>query len=189
MFIVDLSPLGFGTRNGPDTVNFGYMDETKYNEPIAYAPVPTGQPFGASKRHASQLATVGCGTTFPLSTFNAMADTGQVLNILPQTICNYLHESVTGASETSGGQIYFQSDSPLPAFWLGVGSKRVPIASYVFIWDNISNNMCMGSWQCGTDSGGAVFGMLAFEAFFVVHDFAVHDFAVHDFVNMQIGFF
>jgi hypothetical protein len=135
--------------------------------------------FGASKRHASQSATVGCGTTFPPSTFNAMADTGQVLNILPQTICNYLHESVTGASETSGWQIYFQSDSPLPAFWLGVGSKRVLIASYIFIWDNMSNNMCIGSWQCGTGSGGAVFGMLAFEAFLVVHYF----------VNMQIGFF
>ncbi|KAF2434587.1 acid protease [Tothia fuscella] len=98
-------------KNATGVYDFGYIDASKYIEPIQYIPINTSRGYWEYTATGYQI---GNSPMRPLS-FQSIADTGTTLMLLPPAATADYYSQVAGAKNnvTEGGYV-FPCDSTLP---------------------------------------------------------------------------
>lgn len=100
---------------------FGFIDETKFNGSLSWAPINTTSGFW---QFSSTSFAVGGGPAMSVSGGQAVADTGTSLLLANVAIVNTYYSQVRGAfhNQTAGG-VTFPCDAQLPDLKLDVGGN------------------------------------------------------------------
>ncbi|TAQ83826.1 hypothetical protein B7494_g7853 [Chlorociboria aeruginascens] len=165
---------------GTGTMDFGFIDSTKYTGSIAYAAVLPGAFNGATNYWAFHWSGFSFGNGPVNSTILPLiCDTGSNLSILPQSITNAYYSHVIGAYQASDGSWNFPCSAYLPSFNFKVGSSQFSVSGSHMIFSTLADGVhCYGAIQATSEGATGFFGIPFYEALFVVHDYG----------NNQIGF-
>lgn len=163
-------------QNGKGTMDFGYIDESKYTGNIAYTPVVEIPNAPATGFWSFTWSGFAIGSSkFNSSVVPVLTDTGGNLILLPQSIAQKYYSYVSGAYQQSDGSWCFPCSSALPSFTFGVGSFRAVVDSKHMVFAGLSDGVnCYGAIQLTDETGFAYFGTPFLDALFVVHDYGGH---------------
>ena len=113
LFTVDLQ------KGGPGSIDFGYVDPTKYAGQLSYVSVDNSSGFWNVSGSGYQ---VGSGT-FSYEPFSAILDTGTSLMVMDASLVESYWSSVNGASYNASQAAYsFPCETDLPDLQITLGS-------------------------------------------------------------------
>ncbi|KUJ22953.1 acid protease, partial [Mollisia scopiformis] len=166
VFTVALSPKSMGT------IDFGFIDSSKYIGTIAYTPV-TIIPGTTGGFWAFNWTGFAIGDQkFNYTNIQVMVDTGGNISQLPQSILKKFFAQVKGAYQQSDGGWNFPCASAVPNLTFGVGNSRIVISGKNFIFNPLADGINCYSAVQGTSDGSYVYMNVPFlESIFVVHDY------------------
>ncbi|RDL36595.1 Acid protease [Venustampulla echinocandica] len=160
-------------RNGVGTIDFGFINPTKYTGSIAYTPVVPLNGWPQSGYWLFNWSGFAIGTrNFNSTELQVLTDSGCNIVLLPQSISHNYYSRVQGAFQQSNGFWAFPCAATLPSFTFGVGSTRIVMGAkhmiYIALDDGIN---CLGAIQDTAENSYAIIGSPWFEGLFVVHDY------------------
>ena len=160
-------------QNGLGTIDFGFINSTKYSGTLMYTPVTTLASWPASGYWMFNWTGFQIGThTFNSTVLQVLTDSGTNVCLMPQSIVLKYYSYVHGAYQQSDGSWAFPCSATLPTFTFGVGSLRLVINSSHMIFAGLADGVnCYGSIQATSESSFIYFGTPFLEALFVVHDY------------------
>lgn len=151
---------------GPGQYEFGTIDVSAYQTPLAYAAVNSSG--GLWQFDLSQYV-VGDNTYGGLIS-PAIADTGSSLLMLDPAIVDTYYEQVPSSSHDDQGKI-FPCDTVLPDFGFGIGSTMLTIPGSLLNYTPVPGTpYCYGGIQSNLGNGLNVLGDIMFASQFVVFD-------------------
>ena len=149
------------------SIDFGFIDPTKYTGDITYVPLAGHGGFWRFKAGAYSFA----GSTYG-DLGHAIVDTGTTLMYLPSDVVQNYYASVAGAMNSNeyAGWV-FPCSSHLPAFSINIGGHQVTVSSKHLNFGEISNKYCLGGMQELDGSvRSAILGDVFLRSTFVVWD-------------------
>jgi hypothetical protein len=152
----------------PGNYNFGYINASEYTGAITYAPIDPASVYWQISVSGFQIGS----EPFNSTSFNAIADTGTTLLLLPRDIVRSYYRNVQGAFFcTLWGAMLFPCSSPIPDFWFGIGSYRGFIPGKYIKYGQTNATHCYGGLQSSNGIGLNVLGDILLKAQFVVFDY------------------
>lgn len=156
----------------PGTIDFGFIDPSKYIGSIAYTPVTVipNTPGGFWAFNWTGFA-IGNGR-FNYTNIQVMLDTGGNISQLPQSILKKFYAQVEGAYQQPDGGYAFPCESKIPDFAFGVGNSHIVVSGRNLIFNPLADGInCYGAVQ-GTSENSYVYMTVPFlTSIFVVHDY------------------
>lgn len=117
-------------RDGIGTMDFGFIDATKYTGSIAYTPVQTVPNAPAPGYWSFFWTGFAIGSrTFNTTAFPVLTDTGGNVVLLPDSVIRKYYADVQGSYQQSDGSWCFPCKSALPTFTFGVGNRKIVVPS------------------------------------------------------------
>jgi hypothetical protein len=167
------------TQNAPGTIDFGYIDTSKYTGSIAYSPV-TIIPGTTGGFWAFNWTGYAVGNSrFNATNIQVMTDTGGNISSLPKSITYKYYAQVAGSYLQADGAWAFPCKSTLPNFIFGVGNSRIMVAGKHMIFNPLADGVnCYGAIQASKEDGYVYMTIPFMESIFVVHDYG----------GMRLGF-
>lgn len=167
-------------QNGVGTIDFGFVNASRYTGAITYTPVTiipgSGGGFWAFNWTGYSIGTNG---RFNRTNIQVMTDTGGNIASLPKSITQKYYAQVTGSYMQSDGAWCFPCKSTLPDFTFGVGSARIVVYGKHLIFTKLADGVnCYGAIQATTEDGYVYMTIPFMESFFLVHDYG----------GMRLGF-
>ncbi|KAN0119867.1 acid protease [Hyaloscypha variabilis] len=167
-------------QDGPGTMEFGFINSSRYTGNISYSPV-TIIPGSGGGFWAFNWTGFAIGSEkFNYTNIQVMTDTGGTIVNLPRSIAQNYFAQVNGSTVASDGTWSFPCTSQLPSFTFGVGkSGRMVVPGKHMVFGPLSDGVrCLAALQ-EVDESQYVYMTLPFlQALFVVHDYGA----------MQMGF-
>ena len=157
-------------HSAPSSVDFGYIDETKYFREVSYVPVSITHQ-GAWGFNATGF-TWG-DSSFTNMTFDAIADSGSSLMIIDDGIVGKFYNDITGSQYNATEQMWiFPCNSTLPNLDVAIGAYTACVpASYInFSATDYAPSMCYGSLQSNAGLNLSIYGDVFLKSQFVVYD-------------------
>ena len=156
------------TSNG--TIDFGYIDSSKYTGDIGYAPItPPSSTEWAIQVTGLQLAN---GTLASKSGWPVIVDTGTATGAIPQDVAADYFSQVDGSTYSSGRETYtFPCSADLVDFTFALGSFKGTIpASHLAKGSIDGGKTCISKIKVNESGGNSIWGQAFIEEFFVVFD-------------------
>lgn len=117
-------------QNGVGTIDFGFIDSTKYSGSIVYTPVVALNNAPNSGEWSFVSTGYAIGTkAFNTTSIPVLTDTGGNIVLLPESMTLNYYRRVSGSYQQSDGSWAFPCASALPTFTFGVGSSRIVVPS------------------------------------------------------------
>lgn len=112
-------------QNGVGTIDFGFINATKYSGNIAFVPIEV-IPYALGSGEWSFFATgYAVGThTFNATSIPIMMDMGMNIALLLESMATNYYRQVHGAYQQADGSWAFPCASTLPNLTMGIGSSR-----------------------------------------------------------------
>ncbi|CAN8103092.1 unnamed protein product [Discula destructiva] len=165
------------------SLNFGYIDVTKYNGLIFYSKVVDTGVFAGLwaftadgymvRDHAARSITKERSIARPNTPITGVVDTGTTLLLLPEDVVSAYYSQVKGATmNTKEGGYVFACDLKLPDFLFEIGGGIISIPGHYINWRPIipGSELCFGGIQSDAPIGVSIFGGIALKSAFVVLD-------------------
>ncbi|TVY80436.1 hypothetical protein LSUE1_G006009 [Lachnellula suecica] len=159
-------------QNGIGTMDFGFIDSSKYTGSIAYTPVATLASWPGSGYWLFNWSGFAIGThAFNSTSIQILTDTGVNLINLPESIATSYYAQVKGSYMSDGGWA-FPCAAILPTFTFGIGSSRFVVKAKHMIFVGLDDGTnCIGAIQPTDENSFAIFGVPWISALFLVHDY------------------
>jgi hypothetical protein len=159
-------------QNGIGTMDFGFIDPSKYVGNIVYTPVTTLATWPGSGYWLFNWSGFAVGTrAFNSTSIQVLTDTGCNLINLPASIAASYYARVKGSYISDGGWT-FPCAATLPTFTFGVGSSRFTVGAKHMIFTGLDDGInCIGAIQNTGEDSYAIFGVPWINALFLVHDY------------------
>lgn len=163
LFTVNLQP------QKPGTYDFGYIDSKKHTGSIKYVPVDPNSPYWEFTVDGYKMGKDS--KELRPYRFQAIADTGTTLLLLPINIVNDYYSKVKGARfDPFNGMMVFPCSTKLPDFVMALGSYRGVVPGHYVNYGRTNSTHCYGGIQSSDGIGFAIVGDILLKAQFAVFD-------------------
>ncbi|KAF2151086.1 acid protease [Myriangium duriaei CBS 260.36] len=151
------------------SLDFGYINSTKYTGKLSYAPVDASS--GYWKFPLRRYGINGTNYNYGVN-FDAIVDTGTTLMYLPDNIVKLYYSKVPGAAiDTSIGAWTFPCTSTPPPLGLFVNGTKYTVPGKFINWQSgLANNHCWGGLQSSANLPFAILGSVFLKAVYAVFD-------------------
>jgi hypothetical protein len=157
-------------KNATGVYDFGWIDQKKYTGQIQYVPINNTRGYW---EYPAESFQIGNGPATPLK-FQAIADTGTTLMLLPPPAVKAYYAAIPGAASIpkEGGYVYpCEAVGQLPDITLAVGDARITVQGK---WVDrgksaTGSGKCYGGIQNGS-VGLSIWGDVFLKSQFVVFD-------------------
>ncbi|KAI4154041.1 MAG: hypothetical protein L6R39_001452 [Caloplaca ligustica] len=148
---------------------FGRIDATQFQGPVAYVPVDSSQGFWQIE---SNSFAVGNGPTQTNPNASpAIIDSGTSLMLADDAVVRSYWRQVEGAQMDESGTITFPCAAELPDFHIALGpSYRATVPGELMNFSRLGRNTCMGGMQSNQGQTLQIYGDVLFKSQFVVFD-------------------
>lgn len=159
-------------QNGVGSMDFGFINATKYTGSISYTPI-TIIPGSGGGFWAFNWTGFSVGNSaFNKTNIQVMTDTGGNIASLPTSITKKYYAQVTGAYQQSDGAWCFPCKSTLPNFTFGVGTGRIIVYGKHLTFTTLADGInCYGAIQATGELDYVYMTIPFLESIFVVHDY------------------
>jgi hypothetical protein len=167
--------VDFHKSTSTGTIDFGYIDSTKYTGPIGYAPLNGGGQFWTV-----QMTGVEAGSSGLVAMdFDIIVDTGTDGGNVPMAVAEVYFSNFAGSSYNSDwGTYQYPCTEQLIDFQFQAGGQLITIAAEYLGNGCIDSACSICISQLYTTTGTALWGRPFLEAMFVIFDWG----------NEQVGF-
>lgn len=163
LFTVDLK------AQKPGTYDFGYIDKSKYTGGIKYVPTDPNSPYWEFTVDGYKIGKDS--KNLRPYRFQAIADTGTTLLLLPNGIVIDYYKNVKGANfDPFMGMMVFPCSVTPPDFVIALGSYRGVVPGKYMNYGRTNSTHCYGGIQSSDGIGFAIVGDVFLKAQFAVFD-------------------
>lgn len=163
LFTVDLKP------QQPGTYDFGYIDKNKYTGNLKFVDVDSNSPYWEFTVDGYKMGK-NSKELRPYR-FQAIADTGTTLLLLPQNVVNDYYSKIKGADfDAYNGMMVFPCSSNPPDFVMALGKYRGVVPGRYISYGQSNSTHCYGGIQSSEGIGFAIMGDVFLKAQFAVFD-------------------
>ncbi|KAK1242304.1 hypothetical protein MKX07_000290 [Trichoderma sp. CBMAI-0711] len=156
-------------KGKPGNYNFGYINGSEYIGPIQYAAISPSSPLWEISVSGYRVGSND--TNYVPRVWNAIADTGTTLLLVPNDIVSAYYAQVKGSTFSNDvGMMLVPCAATLPDFAFGLGNYRGVIPGSYINYGRMNKTYCYGGIQSSEDAPFAVLGDIALKAQFVVFD-------------------
>lgn len=163
VFTVDLHP------QKPGTYDFGWISTRKHTGSIKYVPTDPNSPYWEFTVDGYKIGKDS--KELRPYRFQAIADTGTTLLLLPTGMVNDYYSKVKGADlDPYSGMMIVPCSADLPDWVIALGSYRGVVPGHYISYGNMNSTHCYGGIQSSDGIGFAIVGDVFLKAQFAVFD-------------------
>lgn len=164
----------------PGTYNFGFINTDEFNGTIQYTPRTTNSVYWQFQVNGHSVGPQP-SSAIVADNYNAIADTGTTLLLVPSNVISDYYGKVSGAVYNQTWAAWtFPCSAALPDFAFVIGSYRGILPGRYINYGSLpgNTNFCYGGMQSSSGSSFSIFGDILLKSQFVVFDLA----------NNRVGF-